>query len=121
MPGPVEVPTDLAGVRCPQAGDHPQQRRFAAAARADDPLDLTMPDVEVQARDHRLVRSIMESNIGQFHHGGGAGRRLIVGAVLPHHLTLSVITSACPSPEGSAAADCGVRVAHVDEVAVLRG
>ena len=49
---PLAVEGDVAGGDVLEAGDQPQQRRLAAARRADEDHELARLDLEVDALDH---------------------------------------------------------------------
>jgi hypothetical protein len=73
------VDADLAGGRRLQAGDHPQQRRLAAARGADEDHELTVVHRQVDAvQDGGLVKTL--DDVLEFK--CGHGRLLAIGAVI---------------------------------------
>ena len=52
---PLVVEIDAAALDAVEAGDHPQQRRLAAAGRTQQRKELALPDIDAQVRNHRVV------------------------------------------------------------------
>ena len=69
----VAVDQDLALVRLLEAGDHPQRRRLAAAARAEHREELALGDVEVDVVDGGEVAEALDDGRGARRSAGPLG------------------------------------------------
>ena len=72
---------DGAVLHVVEAHEEVDERRLAAARRADDGYALAGPDREVQILDEPLLRRVGEGDIRQLHAAGGVGQHPGIGRV----------------------------------------